>query len=169
MGGTQPCPAGQPDSQPASSHSHTRQSKPLATSPPPFPHPSSGSTRMQDAHNLLRPESIESFYLLWKVTGDPQYQQWAWQVHGACGRSAGCLALQAHSLLHVSAAHACSSRAGRAVVAAWRHKSEPRTPLALANGALPPSAGVPGPAKVGQGAARGPRAAVRHLQGGGRP
>lgn len=37
------------------------------------------SIKPKDAHNLLRPESIESFYLLWKVTGDPQYQQWAWQ------------------------------------------------------------------------------------------
>jgi hypothetical protein len=31
---------------------------------------------------LLRPESVESFYLLWKVTGDPRYQEWAWQVRG---------------------------------------------------------------------------------------
>lgn len=37
----------------------------------------------QDAHNLLRPESVESFYLLWKVTGHPQYKHWAWQVGGA--------------------------------------------------------------------------------------
>lgn len=34
----------------------------------------------QDAHNLLRPESVESFYILWKATGDPRYKQWAWQV-----------------------------------------------------------------------------------------
>ncbi len=34
----------------------------------------------QDAHNLLRPESVESFYVLWKVTGHPQYRSWAWQV-----------------------------------------------------------------------------------------
>lgn len=36
----------------------------------------------QDAHNLLRPESVESFYLLWKASGDPQYKEWAWQVGG---------------------------------------------------------------------------------------
>ena len=34
----------------------------------------------QDAHNLLRPESVETFYILWKATGDPRYKQWAWQV-----------------------------------------------------------------------------------------
>ncbi|KAI3425805.1 hypothetical protein D9Q98_007780 [Chlorella vulgaris] len=39
--------------------------------------------KSNDAHNLLRPESVESFYLLWKVTGDPQYKHWAWQVFQA--------------------------------------------------------------------------------------
>lgn len=34
----------------------------------------------QDAHNLLRPESVETFYILWKASGDPRYKQWAWQV-----------------------------------------------------------------------------------------
>jgi mannosyl-oligosaccharide alpha-1,2-mannosidase len=38
---------------------------------------------LQDAHNLLRPEAVESFYLLWKVTGHPRYRQWAWQVFRA--------------------------------------------------------------------------------------
>ncbi|KAL4430639.1 hypothetical protein ABPG75_005895 [Micractinium tetrahymenae] len=41
------------------------------------------SIKPNDAHNLLRPESVESFYILWKVTGDPQYKHWAWQVFRA--------------------------------------------------------------------------------------
>ena len=36
-----------------------------------------------DAHCLLRPETVESFYILWKVTGDPMYREWAWQVFRA--------------------------------------------------------------------------------------
>ncbi|KAL4423330.1 hypothetical protein ABPG77_006125 [Micractinium sp. CCAP 211/92] len=41
------------------------------------------SIKTNDAHNLLRPESVESFYVLWKVTGHPQYRSWAWQVFRA--------------------------------------------------------------------------------------
>ena len=30
--------------------------------------------------NLLRPEVAESLYYMWKVTGDPVYQQWGWRM-----------------------------------------------------------------------------------------
>ena len=33
-----------------------------------------------DAHNLLRPETIESFYYLYLVTGEKRYQDWGWQI-----------------------------------------------------------------------------------------
>jgi len=39
-----------------------------------------------DAHNLLRPEAVESMYILWKVTGDPIYRDHAWQVFRAFQR-----------------------------------------------------------------------------------
>eukprot|EP00890_Picochlorum_soloecismus_P006639 jgi/Picsp_1/7/NSC_00007-R1_class member 1 len=39
-----------------------------------------------DAHNLLRPETVESMYILWKVTGDPLYRDHAWQVFRAFQR-----------------------------------------------------------------------------------
>lgn len=39
--------------------------------------------RNGDAHTLLRPETVESFYILWKVTGDPIYREWAWQIFRA--------------------------------------------------------------------------------------
>jgi len=29
---------------------------------------------------LLRPETIESFYILFALTGDPIYQEWGWEV-----------------------------------------------------------------------------------------
>ena len=38
---------------------------------------------MQDAHNLLRPETMESLFVLWRVTRDAQYQDWAWHMFRA--------------------------------------------------------------------------------------
>ena len=32
------------------------------------------------AHYLLRPEAVESFYILHKLTGDPIYREWGWEV-----------------------------------------------------------------------------------------
>jgi mannosyl-oligosaccharide alpha-1,2-mannosidase len=31
-------------------------------------------------HYLLRPEAIESFYILHQITGDPTYREWGWEV-----------------------------------------------------------------------------------------
>jgi Glycosyl hydrolase family 47 len=31
------------------------------------------------AYNILRPETVESFFYLWRVTGDPVYQEWGWR------------------------------------------------------------------------------------------
>lgn len=36
-----------------------------------------------DAHNLLRPETVESLFILWKVTGNPIYQEQAWLIFRA--------------------------------------------------------------------------------------
>ncbi|KAK0177418.1 hypothetical protein PV328_001474 [Microctonus aethiopoides] len=33
-----------------------------------------------DAHNLLRPEFIESLYYMWYFTGNKTYQDWGWQI-----------------------------------------------------------------------------------------
>lgn len=33
-----------------------------------------------DSHNLLRPETAESLFILWRVTGDKKYQDWGWQI-----------------------------------------------------------------------------------------
>lgn len=36
-----------------------------------------------DAHNILRPETVESLYILWKVTGDPKYRERSWRIFRA--------------------------------------------------------------------------------------
>lgn len=33
--------------------------------------------------NQLRPEVLESFFYMWRFTGDVKYQQWAWQIFQA--------------------------------------------------------------------------------------
>ncbi|KND03579.1 uncharacterized protein SPPG_01054 [Spizellomyces punctatus DAOM BR117] len=33
-----------------------------------------------DAHNLLRPETIESFFVLWRVTGNEIWREWGWTM-----------------------------------------------------------------------------------------
>ncbi|CAF0866742.1 unnamed protein product [Adineta ricciae] len=38
------------------------------------------SVRDNDAHNLLRPELIESLYYLYFLTGDTIYQDWGWKI-----------------------------------------------------------------------------------------
>jgi len=34
----------------------------------------------QAPHNLLRPETVESLMILYRVTGDKMYQEWGWDV-----------------------------------------------------------------------------------------
>ncbi|EON69193.1 hypothetical protein W97_08552 [Coniosporium apollinis CBS 100218] len=36
-----------------------------------------------DAHNLLRPETVESLFYMWRITGDVQYRTWAWEIFQA--------------------------------------------------------------------------------------
>ncbi|XP_020037496.1 endoplasmic reticulum mannosyl-oligosaccharide 1,2-alpha-mannosidase isoform X3 [Castor canadensis] len=33
-----------------------------------------------DRHNLLRPETVESLFYLYRVTGDHKYQDWGWEI-----------------------------------------------------------------------------------------
>jgi len=47
---------------------------------------SSGSdlyVKPRDTHNMLRPETVESLFYLYRVTGDAVYQEWAWQIFQA--------------------------------------------------------------------------------------
>ncbi|KAI9005718.1 mannosyl-oligosaccharide 1,2-alpha-mannosidase [Hyaloraphidium curvatum] len=36
--------------------------------------------RPLDAHNLLRPETVESLFVLWRITGDAKYRHWGWEI-----------------------------------------------------------------------------------------
>lgn len=36
-----------------------------------------------DAHNLLRPETVESLFLLHRITGDKKYQEYGWKIFQA--------------------------------------------------------------------------------------
>lgn len=37
-------------------------------------------------HYLLRPETVESFFILNQLTGDPIYREWGWEVFQAIER-----------------------------------------------------------------------------------
>ncbi|KAG6503000.1 mannosyl-oligosaccharide 1,2-alpha-mannosidase MNS3-like [Zingiber officinale] len=39
--------------------------------------------RHNDRHNLLRPETVESLFVLHRITGDPKYREWGWQIFEA--------------------------------------------------------------------------------------
>lgn len=36
-----------------------------------------------DRHNLLRPETVESLFVLYRITEDPMYREWGWQIFEA--------------------------------------------------------------------------------------
>lgn len=36
-----------------------------------------------DRHNLLRPETVESLFVLYRITEDPKYRDWGWQIFQA--------------------------------------------------------------------------------------
>lgn len=36
--------------------------------------------KRQDMHNLQRPETVESLFYLWRITGDVKYREWGWEI-----------------------------------------------------------------------------------------
>ncbi|CBI30870.3 unnamed protein product, partial [Vitis vinifera] len=36
-----------------------------------------------DRHNLLRPETVESLFVLYRITENPKYREWGWQIFEA--------------------------------------------------------------------------------------
>ncbi|XP_046666805.1 endoplasmic reticulum mannosyl-oligosaccharide 1,2-alpha-mannosidase-like isoform X3 [Homalodisca vitripennis] len=44
--------------------------------------------KTNDAHNLLRPEFLESLWYMWSLTGNTTYQDWGWQIFKAFERYA---------------------------------------------------------------------------------
>lgn len=39
-----------------------------------------------DSHNLQRPETVESLFVMWRITGDPIYREWGWKIFQAFER-----------------------------------------------------------------------------------
>lgn len=37
----------------------------------------------RDAHNLQRPETVESLFMMWRITEDPVYREWGWEIFKA--------------------------------------------------------------------------------------
>ena len=38
------------------------------------------------AHNILRPETVESLFYMWRITKDPKYREWGWNIFVAFHR-----------------------------------------------------------------------------------
>lgn len=36
--------------------------------------------RSNDVHNLQRPETVESLFYMWRITGDVKYREWGWEM-----------------------------------------------------------------------------------------
>lgn len=41
------------------------------------------SVHSNDVHNLQRPETVESLFYMWRITGDVQYREWGWEMFEA--------------------------------------------------------------------------------------
>ncbi|KAK9318597.1 glycoside hydrolase [Lipomyces starkeyi] len=41
------------------------------------------SIKWQDSHNLQRPETVESLFIMWRITKDPIYREWGWEIFEA--------------------------------------------------------------------------------------
>ena len=39
--------------------------------------------KSRDAHNLQRPETVESLFVMWRITGDVTYREWGWKIFKA--------------------------------------------------------------------------------------
>ena len=38
------------------------------------------ATRLSDRYYILRPEVVESYMYMWRLTHDPKYRQWGWEA-----------------------------------------------------------------------------------------
>lgn len=36
-----------------------------------------------DVGNVLRPETVESIYYMWRLTGEQRYREWGWEIFQA--------------------------------------------------------------------------------------
>ena len=45
-----------------------------------------GDLQPKSSRNMLRPETVESLFYMWRVTGEPKYREWGWQIFQAFQR-----------------------------------------------------------------------------------
>lgn len=45
------------------------------------------ATRLSDRYYILRPEVIESYMYMWRLTHDPKYREWGWEAVEVCETS----------------------------------------------------------------------------------
>ena len=38
------------------------------------------TVKPMDSHNLQRPETVESLFYMWRITGDEKYREWGWEM-----------------------------------------------------------------------------------------
>ncbi|KAK4136427.1 glycoside hydrolase family 47 protein [Trichocladium antarcticum] len=38
------------------------------------------TVKLFDSHNLQRPETVESLFYMWRITGEPNYREWGWEM-----------------------------------------------------------------------------------------
>ena len=60
----------------------------------------------ESAKNQLRPEAVESFWHMWRLTGDAKYREWGWAVFQAFQHSRGKVAF--HGIQVCGSSHAVS-------------------------------------------------------------
>lgn len=41
------------------------------------------TVKPMDSHNLQRPETVESLFYMWRITGDVKYREWGWEMFEA--------------------------------------------------------------------------------------
>ncbi|KAI0230124.1 hypothetical protein L0F63_001988 [Massospora cicadina] len=61
----------------------TRLGVPIQTQTNSVPSPYRRGFHLHDARYLLRPETVESIFYMYRLTGDPTYQAWAWEIFQA--------------------------------------------------------------------------------------
>merc|ERR1712007_299749 len=61
-----------------------------------------------DAFSLLRPETVESLFVLFRVTGDERYRRWGWDIFNAMNKYA-----RLESLGFANVANVSSTETGR--------------------------------------------------------
>ncbi|KAK2120770.1 hypothetical protein P7K49_002156 [Saguinus oedipus] len=93
-----------------------------------------------DRHNLLRPETVESLFYLYRVTGDRKYQDWGWEILQSFSRFT-----RVSTRVAPQATHSWAVGLGLALPPKWLWPGLVRSRLAAALGWLRRSLGALAP------------------------